>query len=503
MKQKNTKSSSVLKRLTISDRIVIGSILIVSFLLRFLAYHNRWGLGPDQAQFAVTGLYAVRTFHIPLLGPFSSSGPFQTGGEWYWLIMVGQILFPFMLNGAWVFMGALSMLFVALMMITGWQLGGRRLAYVAGILSAVSSAEMTQSTNLSNQTPIAVFALFAIMSGVMYLRTKKTRFMFLAAVSVGIASTIHLQGIALAPVVIMLLLLIKPTLSSVAAAIAGMGLPWIPVEIADSHNHWYNISHMIHYYLVDQYAISLNVLGRNWRTFLATTLPHFWAFTIGNYSLIAIITMCCGGGIIAFYLWKKKWSKDWIFLIGSFLLMTIIVRYAHVPLYESFVVFSHPFILLLTAGVIVTFFNYSAILGIICAIILIAGSMVKNVEEIRHAINLSDQEATRIQNALMKKFPNEKFTLFGRFHSSQSLQLFFYLYYHNLISDTGKPIGVANAAETGYGKVPTLITDLYGTKIVDLRNASPSAQREYHWTIISGKSIYDSTQDWFNQPQTN
>ena len=71
------------KRIVVATWIIVG----IAFVLRFYNYNNRWGLAYDQAHDALVARYALEAGKIPLVGPFSSAGAFQTGGEWYWIIM--------------------------------------------------------------------------------------------------------------------------------------------------------------------------------------------------------------------------------------------------------------------------------------------------------------------------------------------------------------------------------------------------------------------------------
>src|SRR6185503_15933229 len=95
---------------------VIGvfAVILLATVLRFYNYDLRWQLAYDQAHDALIARYAVAQMQLPLLGPFSSAGAFQTGGEWYWIVMLGTILFPFTVNGPWIFMTFLYVLFVFL-----------------------------------------------------------------------------------------------------------------------------------------------------------------------------------------------------------------------------------------------------------------------------------------------------------------------------------------------------------------------------------------------------
>src|SRR3990167_10123879 len=93
---------------------LVGVFLIfaLSAFFRFYQYEDRWGLAYDQAQFAILARYSVETFQLPLLGPFSSGGPFQTGGEWYWILMLGTTAYPSLVISPWIFLTLISLLAV-------------------------------------------------------------------------------------------------------------------------------------------------------------------------------------------------------------------------------------------------------------------------------------------------------------------------------------------------------------------------------------------------------
>src|ERR1700690_3767990 len=88
-------------------------ILVLSIFLRFSRYSDRWGLADDQAHDAVVSRYAVTHQKVPLLGPFSSAGAFQTSGAWYWFIMIGTALYPMSVVSPWVLLTLQYVLFVA------------------------------------------------------------------------------------------------------------------------------------------------------------------------------------------------------------------------------------------------------------------------------------------------------------------------------------------------------------------------------------------------------
>lgn len=64
------------------NTVLIFSVCIVllSFFLRFYRYSDRWGLAYDQIHDVMIARHAIESIQIPLLGPFSSAGPFRKTG---------------------------------------------------------------------------------------------------------------------------------------------------------------------------------------------------------------------------------------------------------------------------------------------------------------------------------------------------------------------------------------------------------------------------------------
>lgn len=483
-------------------QITVFFILFLAILLRFINYSNRWGLGYDQALFAITGKYAVDAHAIPLLGPFSSGGPFQTGGEWYWLVAIGTALLPHIIYGPWIFMGIVSVLFVVVLMATGWILGGWPLALITGLLASVSTAQITQSTNLSNQTPIALPAILSIWAGLQYAKTKKSHFLFFLGLCIGIASSIHLQGAGLLPLAAVALAFGGiPTIKGIFLLGFGLLLPWLPVLWVDTGNNWYNTKNMIYYYTVDQYLISFEVLGRRWLTFAFEFIPAIWSFTIGGYRWAGVITLCIGLCVVVYLGLRRKIVKSWLYIVLSFTGSVIIVRYTRAPLYDSFVVFLHPFILLITAGIVWFLLGLNKYVGIIFLTFLITTSLFKNYEEITHATNTSATDAIRLRSELTILFPNRAFVLYDYYYkqANKTLPLLMYLDEHDLLSPDGVRIGISYPNADIDPAHPILYHDANGIVIYDLQSSNSAQLETEHWALLTPKIVYDSTQNWYQK----
>ena len=130
--------------------------LILSFTIRFYNYENRWGLAYDQAYSALVARHAVSELKLPLVGPFSSAGPMQTGGEWYWFVMLGTVLDPDNVMSPWIFLTLTYVFFVVFIVFLGKELIDKKFGIILGILTLVSTAQIAQSVSLTNQSPLAL-----------------------------------------------------------------------------------------------------------------------------------------------------------------------------------------------------------------------------------------------------------------------------------------------------------------------------------------------------------
>lgn len=476
-------------------------ITLLSIILRFYNYSNRWLLWVDQASFALLTRYALFNHKIPLLGLFSSAGPFQTGGEWFWLLMFIQSFYPSSLITQWVGVTILSVVFVMIIMLFAKELGGKKLGIIVGLLSAVSTVQIVQSANLTSHSVLSLIALFALWFAIKYFKQKQGIYLFLLSFIAGLAPTIHVQGFMLIPLVFIALFLSgTPSIKKLAIIFFGLFLPWIPIFIADSNNNFFNTRNMIIYYLHDQYKISLDVLGRRWLTYLGIFWPQAWANIIGGNPIagyvIPVISIIFGVKNV----YKKNISREWLFIVLSFFAMLVIIRYARVTLYDSNFLVIHPIILLITGWTILNCFKLSRIIGIILLFIIVAFSLnidIQTVVNSKNNVMLLEME----RNILLKRFPNTKFAIYDhKFQTpgiSQSLTLF--LDEKNKIDDDGKKIGFSIATFSAKLKLPIIYKseDMKPYYILDISGLSDSQLSSYGWESVNPSAIYRNVQEWY------
>ena len=478
----------------------VGIILLAS-VLRFYNFQNEWQIWTDQAQFAILARYSLFNFKLPLLGQFSSAGPFQVGGEWYWFLMIGQALYPFSFITQWIWLVFLFIVFVGLIMYLAYKLVSWRFALIVGLLAAVSPAEISQGYSLANLSPIPFFTLVAIIFAVRFIRARRLVDLYILAFICGLAPTFHPQGFALMFLLLVTFLLGGKPKIGYLLVFPLLLLSWVPVFIADSQEHFRNTQAMFQYYLHDQYKVSLDVLGRRWSTYLGLFIPQAWAYIIGGYNLIAYAIMAGVGLLGVLKLFKHRMvSREWLLLIITFILMLIQFRYAHVPLYDSYLLSLHPFILLFTGYLICVILDSYLWLGLAVLAVILAGSLFRYVQD-ESLTNSTANQVVKMENFLTQKYPRQSFALYDYQDSavgmSESLSLF--LYGDNIISDNGKKIGIAKGVTKGtpVARYPVIYGKTAQYQLLDLSKISTSQIKNQNWDFINPSAIYHKVEEWF------
>lgn len=477
-------------------------ILLIALIFRFYNYPFRFALGPDQAGFAIQSKFALESFSLPLLGPFSSGAPFQTGGEWYWFIMLGYLIFPFTNIAPWIFLTLSSVVFILILILYAKKIEDKKFALIVGLLAAISPAQITQSVNLTNQSPQALFSVLALYSSHLLLKTNKSIYSFFIGLFIGISSAIHLQGGAL--VTIFLITVIVGRIKSLKIYLTfllGAFLAWLPVLIKDIDNNFYNSKNMINYYLFNENAISYEALGRRWLTFVGEFVPNSWALVSGGFSFISIFIISSSILIFLFLLFNRKLKKDWIIIFCVYLISIFILRYTRTPIFESYIVFLHPFIYLITGFVIYYFYKYKKLLGIFILAIIIISTLQKTEAEIKATTH--DKFNFEIYSIKLEKgYPEKKYAIYDYKFSNKlfAIPFVFHLYSDKKLNDDGVPIGIniaTTSASFNSKYKPILKAKPGGFELYDLSDYTKEELKDLGWDGINPSMLYDATQNWY------
>lgn len=476
-------------------------IIVLSLILRFTNYPARWGLAYDQAHDALVARYALEAGKIPLVGPFSSAGPFQTGGEWYWLIMAATAIHPRSVLTPWIVLTLSSVVFVYLLIRIGRELIDDRFGLIVGILAAVSTAGISQSLNLTNQSPLSFVSLLAIWSVVRYLRTRRLIYTFFLGFFPALAATIHLQGVALFILLPTTMIFIGfPTLRHIFMLSIGVAIPLIPLILYDLTHQFTNFMNMINYYLYGSRLVSYESLGRRWLTYLGVFWPAELAHIIGGVTPVAYVAITLTLVVFVNSAMRKKVSREFWILLISFLGMVSIVRYAKTPLFSSYITFLHPFVLILIGYGVYEAYKKVKLLGVILLIVMVGGSIIKDIGDIKSAENFTVRQVREWRDVLVKNYPNDSFAVYDLEYArrDKTLPLALFLDVENKIADDGRKVGLGIQSSKIEVKNPSLLGPPGGYQLFDLSSSSSAELKDFGWVFVNPSQIYKATEEWQN-----
>ena len=477
--------------------ICVALVVLLAGLLRFYNYDVRWALAHDQARDALVAREALRQHKIPVLGPFSQAGSFVMGPIWYWFVAASTAIYPNFILTPWIVL-TLSFVFVVyLMILIGKEIDGKLFGIILGIITAISSSQVAQSTNLTNPSGVVIFSVLAVYFSIKYIKTGKNLFLFLFPFFIAIAINIHLQAIGLLAIIPAALVIKKPYLKQLIYLILCFAIPFGPLIIFDLNHNFYNFRSMLDYYLYGQYRI---YVPNRWLTYVLEYWPFAWGYIVGGikeagYLIILLLSlMVLYLGVI-----KKRISKPMLFIILVFLFIFVMLRYYRGERFDSYLIFVHPFVLILTGWTILSLIKLNKILGLVFFGIIIIGGMYINILTIKNTTNHTASQVDNWKNQLIKKYPDKKFTIydFQQKNKSSSLPLSLYLDVDNKIDDKGTKVGLVIATSGARFAHPSIYGERMGWQLLDLSSSTSAELLQEGWFNANPSAIYKETEEWF------
>lgn len=475
-------------------------IILVAFFVRFYHFDLRWGLGNDDSRDIMIAKEALRRHELPLIGSFSSAGPFVFGPIFYWFIMVSYFLFPWVFTIPWIFTGLVGVATVAILMWCGKKIAGNNFMLLVGALAATSPQLVVRSLALGQHTFIGFTTACMILALLFFFEKKKLLFAFLAGVAIGTGINFHYQALNLLIFLFVFFFIPKTSwrFKLVSFALAGLGvmLALAPLIIWDSQQQFANLRNILDYFLIAQHRL---YVPNSWRLFIFTYVPSYWSFVVGKYSVLALITMFAVGLTFAIALVKKKLSSSLLLLLVPFGLLLFLNRFYKGERSEGYLLYFLPFILLATSYTLYFLFQKGKFLLLrrIFVGVLFTLLMVGNIMSIRmiHAYQGPVASLDKVIDTLVQKYPDQKFAVYDykASFSAQDQALSALLYKRNLIARDGMPIGFVC-----YVKCPQLgtIVPYGGLYLADLRKEKEVKNNHALWVKVNPENMYDDLIGW-------
>ncbi len=486
-------------------KVLVFTILLISIVLRFYNYPNRWGLGGDNARDAIIGLEALRRMELPLVGPFSSAGPFVFGPVFYYFIMLSYVLFPFLISAPFFFTGIVGVLTIGVFIYLGQLISGKKLAIILGVLAATSPQLVIRSIMLTPHTYISTFSALLILFFILLWKRKRPFFAFLMGIALGIALSMHYQALNL--LIFFPAILIVPSLNfkkrilSFFLMVLGFLIPSFPLFYWDYFQNFANLNNLMDYFLIGQYRL---YVPNSWTLYLTHYFPDYWSFVVGRYKFLSSVVIILAGLIFIYKSIINKISKP-LFTLGIILFIFFIVgRFYKGERSEGYLLYFLPFILIFTAWSIDSIYDFSfkkikQVLFKYTAIILLIIIIGCNFITIKNSIvNKSPVEIINSKiDQIVKKFPDSKFKLYDYkylvYGSSMAISIL--MDNRNLTDEDGIPLGIG-CWWTGCSRFDyPVVTSIYDVPIYDLRGIKID-KNEKLWIGVNKADVYDELIGW-------
>ncbi len=482
--------------------ISVAIILLVAAVLRFSNYEERWGLAYDQARDVLVAREALKTFSLPLIGPFASAGQFVYGPQWFWILMYMAGVYPYAVMTPWIIQTILYVGIVWLMVLIGREIEDKRLGLIIGILTAISTAQLGQSTNLTSPSMVGIVAVISLYFFVKYIKAGSIASAFWMSFMVATSFNIHFQAMGLFLLIPIAFILDNArSFRKFIYLSLGIFIPFIPLIFFDITNKFFESRNWIEYLTYGQYQI---FIPNRWLTYAGTYWPGAWSRIIGGESYVGygIIVLLIAFAIYAFI--NKKLTKNIVAIFLSFFFIFLILRYYRGERFDSYLVFLHPLVLILTGWMLSQALKLNRVIGFILIFLIVSFTIAKDLDLIKNSGNFTRVQAADWQKLLMQKFPNSKFAVYdyGYKLGNKSFPLVLYLENSRLIDDKGIKVGLVVRTSkmskmTAFHSV--IGGDRGGYEIFNLNSSNSAELSKEGWAFINPSQIYKSTVLWYKK----
>ena len=211
----------------------LAAIVILAAIFRLVDLPTRGTWDADQGHDMLVLRDLVVNGQVPLLGPPTSIGDFHHGVLYYWLLAPVAALSgadPIAVTAAIALVGVLAVA------VTRWlarSIGGPIAGLIAGLLMAVSTSAVDESTFIWNPNLIAAASAIALAASWRAWTTGQARWWVVAGAAAVVTMHLHVLGAVLTPVLAGLLVAdARRGHGSHRRALGQAALAWIAVAVA-------------------------------------------------------------------------------------------------------------------------------------------------------------------------------------------------------------------------------------------------------------------------------
>ncbi len=501
-----------LKKFVLRDPVftlLLAIVVLFACFLRFYDYFGRIYVYSDHALFVQAAKYAFDHRLLPQIGPFAQA-PFFTGPWWLWILEI-FFIFPFGVLTPWYLMSFLSFLFLYLIYILGKEIGGKWLGILATLMAAISPAQVDNSFSTWNAAADGLLALIALILLLKFFDTKRPIYAFFIGFVVSLAVTIHFQTTLLAPIILVAVLTSRPKLKNLIFMALGSFIPLLPFLYFDLRFDWFESRRIYDFATIGQYRI---YVPNRWLTYAGVYWPTTWGAIVGGNKYIGglLIALLALFSLQKLKFWgsykqslrsssfdKQSFSANKLRTVGlkkfflvaiSFALAVVMFRYFRGERFAYYSHFAHPYVIVLSAFVILEVYKYKKIAGIGLALVVIVFTFWQSLSNLKpRGITLSSINSLKAE--IYAKYPGEKFDIYGCIYNGALIShpLAYVMYFEGRNSMNGLKIGVCQLTDRtiAWNEIPP--ESLSG-------ESSP-------WLNVSTENVYKTMTEWWkiNRPK--
>lgn len=482
----------------------IYSILLTFILLLgvFFRFHNtpiRYSVGDDSSRDAMVVFQSAKELQLPLLGPFSSLGPF-TFGPWYYYELIFFKLLTHFSYAAWIWLGIASSIFIFIMYKIGSLLGNRQIGLLAAFFAAISPPQISSAVGLTNPNLISLHAGLVILLFIFLIKIKKNLsywFSFLFGLVLGIGINIHYQMAGFLIFPLMLLFYKRKKYLYFATCLVGIFISFVPILIFNLTNHWYLVRNLLYFYL---HGKDLMYVPNRWLFYLRDFWPLFWSNTLGTNNLIGVLLIILSFAMCLFTLLKRKISIPLFLFLIAFLFNFLLLRYYWGERFLGYLQYLHPFIFFLTSFSLWQLFRikvtkfFAALLFLLVVITAFPQSI--NELKVDPFDNLMQQQSSFI----LKHYPNKKISIYNcnTFYKVSSDAITIITAEENRLGNKDNiKVGLGMNNKCFYPKGEKYYPKIPKTGAYDFSKASDSNLIKARWSLNDPKFVSDSVTRWW------
>lgn len=482
------------------------AILFASAFARIYNFNQRIGIGSDGMRDAIIGKIALARHELPLIGSFSSAGPFVFGPIFYYFTAVSYLIFPSSFFAPWMLTVAIGILTVALYIYLGYRLAGKRFAIILGLLTALSPQLVARSTFLSQHSLVLLASSLLVLFFVLFWQEKKTRYAFFAGLSLGVGLSLHYQALNL--LLFFPALFFVPGLSfqkkiqALFAMLVGFFIPSLPLLYWDSQQNFANLRNILDYLLIAQYRL---YVPNSWKLYLLKYFPEYWSNLVGGNNTVSLLMMALTSITFVVLFFKKNIPRLLTVLLVIFLILFVLNRYYRGERFDGYMIYFSPFILLASGWVILTFWNLQTLFnkknpvikiwGRNLAILLLGIVLIFNYLNSKQFIFNRDtqiKDTEQVRDFLILKYHRKRFSIYDYKWktSSYSYAIGAFLQEKGKIDPTHRiPIGIRWQQKPYYSGKGKIILEMPGYSIIDLSQDKEITKAG--WLRVNPDDIYD------------